>query len=97
MARPILSSFGDLRLYPTQLTAKGNNGITYHAYRYQGFRNHGERRPGDWWSQYNDWWVQVDYTLYDNRGADAFVIGFNEAGYVQSVEPMVLRTTLYRA
>lgn len=40
--------------------------------------------------------MQVDYTLYDNRGVDAFVIGFNEAGYVQSVEPMVLRTTLYR-
>lgn len=92
-----MKSFGDLRLYPAGLTTKGDDGITYRAYRFQGFRNGGERRQGDWWSEYNDWWLQVDYVLYDNKGVDSFVIGFDQAGVVQSVLPVALGVALYRA
>jgi hypothetical protein len=97
LASPLLQPFGDLRLYPARLTMKGDDGITYHAYRFQGFRNGGERRQGDWWSEYNDWWLQVDYILYDNKGVDSFVIGFDQAGLVQSVLPVALGIALYRA
>lgn len=90
-----LGGFDTFRLFPTKLTYD-EGGITYFAYRMEMGRNGGEPALGDWWSEFNDQWLQVDNSIYNNLATDAFVIGFDASGIVQSVASQALRTTMYR-
>jgi hypothetical protein len=92
----ILSAYSSFRLFPTTLSYE-DGGITYFAYRLEMSRNNGEPVLGDWWSEFNDLWLQVDNYIYNNLATDAFVIGFDASGIVQSVASQALRTTLHRA
>lgn len=92
----LLSAYSSFRLFPTTLSYE-DGGITYFAYRLEMSRNNGEPVLGDWWSEFNDLWLQVDNYIYNNLATDAFVIGFDASGIVQSVASQALRATLYRA
>jgi hypothetical protein len=56
----------------------------------------GEQDETDPWSVYNERWYAVDQNIYNNLATDAFVIGMDKDGVVQSVESQALRLTMYR-
>lgn len=57
----------------------------------------GEPYGGDPWDEYNDYWIQLDGLTYNLLSPDAFVIGFDKNGIVQSVASQALRTTMVRS
>ena len=91
-----LGGYDDFRLVPTQLTYD-ENGMTYYSYRVEYRSNQGVPITNEFWSEINDWWLQVDNYIYNGLATDNLVIGFDADGVVQSVQPLALRTTLYRA
>jgi len=95
LTNDLFSAYSSFRLFPTKLTYD-EDGITYFAYRLEMARFNGEPVMGDWWSEYNDLWLQVDNSIYANLATDAFIIGFDANGIVQSVASQALRTTMFR-
>lgn len=93
----LLSGWNDTRLYPTKLTTTDSKaGITYRAY-FAEFLPPG-RAPltAGLWPELNDYWVVLDNWIYNNKATDAFIVGFDKEGMVQSVQSEALRETLYR-
>lgn len=88
-------AYTDLRLYPTELSTKANN-LTYYKYHMEFLVNNGEPVKGDPWSLLNAFWVGIDSPPYNNRALDAFVVGFDDDGIVQSIESDIARVTMYR-
>ena len=58
--------------------------------------NGGEPVTGDPWSEFNEYWFQVDGPDYNNLTTDAFIVGFDASGVVQSLASQALRATYYR-
>jgi hypothetical protein len=56
----------------------------------------GEPDLTDPWSVYNERWYAVDQNIYNNLATDAFVVGIDKDGIVQSVESQAMRMTMYR-
>jgi hypothetical protein len=85
----------DARLYPAQLS-RIEIGTNYHAFRAQLAP---ERQPSgaELWPELLDSWYFVDAYIYNNLATDAFVIGIDSDGVVQSVRSDSLRVTMYRA
>ncbi|KIW11614.1 hypothetical protein PV08_10916 [Exophiala spinifera] len=97
LTQEYLASFHDFRLFPTELSTEAD-GLTYYKYHLDSFVNpDGEPFTGDPWAEYNDYWIQIDENIYDNLSTDAFVIGFDTDGVVQSVASQALRTTMLRS
>ncbi|KAK4943422.1 hypothetical protein LTR10_016913 [Elasticomyces elasticus] len=95
LANEWLASYDDFRLYPTNLKTQAD-GMTYYKYHLESLSSNGEPITGDPWSELNDYWVSVDELIYNNLATDAFVIGFDQNGIVQSVSSQALRTTMLR-
>lgn len=90
-------NYDDFRLYPTTLTYKpAHDTLTYHKYHLVSLANGGEPVTGDPWSEFNDYWLQLDGPDYNNLAADAFVVGIDGTGRVMSVESQALRAVYYR-
>lgn len=97
LTQEYLKSYHDFRLFPTELSTEAD-GLTYYKYHLDSFVNpNGEPFTGDPWAEYNDYWIQIDSNIYDNLSTDAFVIGFDKDGIVQSVASQALRTTMVRS
>ena len=95
LANFILGNFYDFRIYPTELSIE-QDGLTYYKYQMIQLPDNGEPATGDPWSELNDAWYALDSISYNNLATDAFVIGFDQSGIVQSVESQALRTTMVR-
>jgi hypothetical protein len=95
LGNDLLSDYDSFRLYPTNLSTD-RDGVSYSAYRLELLKFNGEPWTGDFWSHLNEWWIQLDTFIYDNLATDAFTIGIDKDGIVQSVAPHALRTVLYR-
>lgn len=99
MTNEFLSAYDDFRLYPTTLSLKyqgeGDN-LTYYKYHLEMLQNDGEPVGGDPWAEFNEYWFQTDEYMYNNLATDAFVIGIDASGMVQSVECQALRSVYYR-
>ncbi len=97
LTQEYLASYADFRLFPTDLSTQAD-GLTYYKYHLDMLINpNGEPATGDPWSEYNDYWLQVDQAIYNNLATDAFVIGFDKDGIVQSVSSQALRTAMLRS
>lgn len=59
--------------------------------------NNGEPGQADPWDEFNDYWIQLDGYDYNDLATDAFVVGFDVDGVVQSVASQALRSTYYRS
>ena len=89
--------FDDFRLYPTTLSHKyPNDPLTYYKYHMVTLPNGGEPFPNAPPFAGNDYWYDVDTQIYNNLATDAFVIGIDAAGLVQSVESQALRSVYKR-
>lgn len=95
LANEYLAAYDDFRLYPTNLKSEAD-GLTYYKYHLNTLTSNGEPVTGDPWSEYNDYWLEIDEDIYNNLATDAFVIGFDQGGIVQSVESQALRTAMLR-
>jgi hypothetical protein len=73
------------------------DGLTYYKYQMIQLANHGEPTTEDPWSELNDSWYGIDGFDYNNLATDAFVIGFDRNGIVQTVESQALRTVMVRS
>ena len=94
----ILAPYSDFRLYPTELSAStGDDGLTYYLYHLNSLQQNGEPFTQDFWSPYNNEWIMVDALDYNNLATDAFTIGFDKQGVVQSVRCQALRSDMYRS
>ncbi|KAK5050904.1 hypothetical protein LTR84_003463 [Exophiala bonariae] len=91
----LLSSYNSLRLYPTKRKTE-KDGIEYYGYHLELLPNNGEPTTADFWNHLDEWWIQMDTLIYNNLATDAFTIGFDKDGIVQSVASQALRTILYR-
>lgn len=91
----LLSSYNSLRLYPTKRKTE-NDGIEYYGYHLELLPNNGEPSTADFWNHLDEWWIQMDTLVYNNLATDAFTIGFDKDGIVQSVASQALRTVMYR-
>ncbi|KAL6252772.1 hypothetical protein RBB50_000491 [Rhinocladiella similis] len=97
LTQEYLANYHDFRLFPTELSTEAD-GLTYYKYHLDTFINpDGEPFTGDPWAEYNDYWIQIDSNIYDNLSTDAFVIGFDKDGIVQSVASQALRTSMLRS
>lgn len=95
MRNQFLNGYDDFRLYPTEFMTQAD-GLTYFIYHLNTLSSKGEPKSiGDFWAG-NDYWVQVDALIYNNRATDSFVIGIDQEGIVQSVESAALRIRMYR-
>jgi hypothetical protein len=99
MTNEFFAAYSDFRLYPTTLSHKhqGGDGLTYYKYHMTVLQNDGEPFGGDPWNEFNEYWFQTDEFMYNNLATDAFVIGFDAKGMVQSVECQALRSVYYRS
>ena len=95
MTNAYLGNFNDFRIYPTKLNIE-QGGLTYYKYQMIQLPNDGEPATGDPWSELNDSWYGIDSLDYNNLATDAFVIGFDGNGVVQSVSSQALRTVMIR-
>ncbi|KAI1609311.1 putative penicillin-binding protein [Exophiala viscosa] len=95
LANEWLASYNDFRLYPTNLKTQAD-GLTYYKYHLNFLASNGEPVTGDPWSELNDYWLEVDELIYNDLATDAFVIGFDQDGIVQSVSSQALRTNMLR-
>lgn len=95
LANEWLASYNDFRLYPTNLKTLAD-GLTYYKYHLNFLASNGEPVTGDPWSELNDYWLEVDELIYNDLATDAFVIGFDQDGVVQSVSSQALRTVMLR-
>jgi hypothetical protein len=91
-----LGKFDDYRLYPTKLSSPGEDGLTYYVYHLNYQPNGGKPDASDPWSEFNDYWYQIDSLIWGNLATDALIIGFDKDGIVQNVQDEALRETLYR-
>jgi len=82
------------RFYPTNLVRQ-QDGIEYRAYRGNLFIPTAPAKTG-LFSEYNDFWFEVDAEIYNNQPIDTFVAGFDANGVVQSIYPDALKVTLTR-
>jgi hypothetical protein len=93
-----LSAYKDFRLYPTSLSYEDGD-ITYHKYYLATLLGkNGQQEPSydQPWSDYKDYWIQLDQNMYDNLATDSWVIGFGADGVVKSVECQALRSVMLR-
>jgi hypothetical protein len=92
-----ISPYGDdARLYPTKLSTKALDDLTYWTYHLNVLSAKGEPDGKDPWAESNDYWYQVDSFNYNNLATDAFIVGFDDDGIVQNVRSQALRSTMYR-
>ncbi|KAK5451815.1 hypothetical protein LTS15_007538 [Exophiala xenobiotica] len=98
LTQEYLASYADFRLFPTDLSIQADDGLTYYKYHLNTLiEPNGEPVTGDPWAEFNDYWIQVDQAIYNNLATDAFVIGFDNDGAVQSVSSQALRTAMLRS
>lgn len=93
----IFAPYSDFRLYPTELTSTGSDGLTYYIYHLNSLQNGGEPFTQDFWSVFNNEWIMLDTLDYNNLATDAFTIGFDKNGVVQSVRCQALRVDMVRS
>ncbi|KAH8703424.1 putative penicillin-binding protein [Talaromyces proteolyticus] len=91
------AEFNDFRLYPTDLKMWSSEGLTYYKFHMDCLTRNGAPISSDPWSEYNDYWFQLDGLSYNLLAPDAFVVGFDENGIVQSLASQALRTTMVRS
>jgi enterochelin esterase-like enzyme len=97
LTQEYLASYADFRLFPTDLSTQADDGLTYYKYHLNTLIDpNGEPVTGDPWAEFNDYWIQVDQAIYNNLATDAFVVGFDSHGVVQSVSSQALRTAMLR-
>jgi hypothetical protein len=93
-----MAAYNDFRLFPTQLKHKyDNDPLTYFKYHMVALGDDGKPVEGDPWSEFNEYWFQLDSWDYANLATDAFVVGFDANGIVQSVASQAVRSTYHRA
>lgn len=89
--------YDDFRLYPTTLSHKNaGDPLIYHKYHLVNLMNGGEPVESDPWAEFNEYWFQLDGPDYNNLATDAFVVGIDASGVVQSLASQALRATYYR-
>ncbi|EXJ89929.1 hypothetical protein A1O3_02996 [Capronia epimyces CBS 606.96] len=79
----IIIPTNDLRIYPTGLE-RTDGANTYRAYRLL-FASSPVPDNVGLFSEANDYWLSIDSGIYNNQPFDAFVVGFDVAGLVQSI------------
>lgn len=91
----LLGSSNDFRLFPTKLSIE-DAVLTWYKYQMSALPNHGEPQRDLAWSESNARWIWGDSVVYGNRAAQAFIVGFDANGIVQSVGSQALRCNMTR-
>lgn len=95
LASPYLYPGNDFRLYPSGLSIVQDD-LTWHKYHMSHLPNGGEPKRDLIWDENNARWIWGDFALYGNLGTQAFLIGIDSDGVVQSAGSQALRCNMTR-
>ena len=95
LANAFLYPSNDFRLYHTGLSIVHDE-LMWYKYQLSALPNGGEPGMDLTWNENNARWIWGDSASYGNLGTQAFLIGFDSNGVVQSVGSQALRCNMTR-